>query len=68
MYIACVEYFKRSLFILGKFGDDDYIYMLSSGKTLDFVTSLVVDTIRSAAEVHVILHNVHISYHLLVWF
>ncbi|KAJ3701180.1 hypothetical protein LUZ61_004885 [Rhynchospora tenuis] len=50
---TCVEYFTKSLFALGKFGDNDYLYMLFGGKTIDFVNStvpLVVETIRSAAE------------------
>lgn len=50
-----MKYFKKSLFIFGKFGDNDYLYMWLSGKTVDFVNSavpLVVDTIRSALEVH----------------
>ncbi|XP_078174974.1 GDSL esterase/lipase At1g28600-like [Carex rostrata] len=50
---TCVKYFKKSLFVFGKFGDNDYLYMLFSGKTVDFVNStvpLVVDTIRSALE------------------
>ncbi|XP_078174276.1 GDSL esterase/lipase At1g28670-like [Carex rostrata] len=50
---TCVKYFKKSLFIFGKFGDNDYLYMWLSGKTVDFVNSavpLVVDTIRSALE------------------
>jgi hypothetical protein len=51
---ACAEYLTTSLFMLGKFGDNDYLYMLSSGKSIDFVNStitLVVDIIISAAEV-----------------
>ncbi|XP_078174980.1 GDSL esterase/lipase At1g28570-like [Carex rostrata] len=50
---TCVEYFNKSLFMFGKFGDNDYLYMLFSGKTIDFVNSsvpLVVDSIKSAAE------------------
>ncbi|KAJ4794642.1 GDSL esterase/lipase [Rhynchospora pubera] len=50
---TCVEHFTKSLFALGKFGDNDYLYMLSGGKTIEFVNStvpVVVETIRSAAE------------------
>ncbi|KAJ4752372.1 GDSL esterase/lipase [Rhynchospora pubera] len=50
---TCVEYFTKSLFAVGKFGDNDYLYMLSGGKTIEFINStvpLVVEIIRSAAE------------------
>ncbi|KAJ4752375.1 GDSL esterase/lipase [Rhynchospora pubera] len=50
---TCMKFFTKSLFMLGKFGVNDYLSMLFAGKTIDFINStipLVVKTIRSAAE------------------
>ncbi|KAJ4752374.1 GDSL esterase/lipase [Rhynchospora pubera] len=50
---TCMQFFAKSLFMLGKFGDNDYFYMSLGGKTINFVNStipLVVKTIRSAAK------------------
>ncbi|KAJ1685252.1 hypothetical protein LUZ63_016642 [Rhynchospora breviuscula] len=50
---TCMKFFTKSLFMLGKFGFNDYLNMLFAGKTIDFINStipLVVETIKSAAE------------------
>ncbi|KAJ3701184.1 hypothetical protein LUZ61_004889 [Rhynchospora tenuis] len=51
---SCSDYFSKALFIIGEIGGNDYIFMLLSNKTVDYVRSYVptvVDTINTAAEV-----------------
>ncbi|KAJ3694247.1 hypothetical protein LUZ60_009727 [Juncus effusus] len=49
----CKDFFKRSLFIVGEFGGNDYSFTMKSGRTLDQVKALVpkvVDAICAAVE------------------
>ncbi|KAJ3694249.1 hypothetical protein LUZ60_009729 [Juncus effusus] len=52
-FIACEEYFGKSLFLLGEIGGNDYNFLLLDGKTVDQVKTyvpLVINTIKVAAE------------------
>lgn len=51
----CEEYFRKSLFVFGEFGGNDYNAPLFSGKTMAEVKTyvpLVVDSITRGIEVH----------------
>ncbi|KAJ4777055.1 GDSL esterase/lipase [Rhynchospora pubera] len=50
---SCKNYFRKSLFIFGEFGGNDYIFVLSAGKSIREVKSyvpVVINTIKNAAE------------------
>ncbi|KAJ4818493.1 GDSL esterase/lipase [Rhynchospora pubera] len=51
---SCKAYFRKSLFILGEFGGNDYTFILSAGKSIREVKSYVpavIKAIKGAAEV-----------------
>uniref|UniRef100_A0A0D3EL35 Esterase n=1 Tax=Oryza barthii TaxID=65489 RepID=A0A0D3EL35_9ORYZ len=53
----CREYFKRSLFFMGEFGGNDYVFILAAGKTLEELVPYVpkvVQAISAGIEVTVI--------------
>ncbi|KAJ3701178.1 hypothetical protein LUZ61_004883 [Rhynchospora tenuis] len=50
---SCKAYFRKSLFILGEFGGNDYTFVLSAGKSVREVNSYVpavIKAIKGAAE------------------
>ncbi|KAJ4794638.1 GDSL esterase/lipase [Rhynchospora pubera] len=52
-FIACKDYFRKSLFIFGEFGGNDYTFVLSAGKSISEVKSyvpVVINTTKEAAE------------------
>uniref|UniRef100_J3KXN4 Uncharacterized protein n=1 Tax=Oryza brachyantha TaxID=4533 RepID=J3KXN4_ORYBR len=51
---GCKDYFDRSLFFVGEFGGNDYVFLLAAGKTIDEVMSYapkVVEAISAGVEV-----------------
>uniref|UniRef100_J3KXN2 Esterase n=1 Tax=Oryza brachyantha TaxID=4533 RepID=J3KXN2_ORYBR len=51
---GCKEYFEKSLFFMGAFGGNDYVFLLAAGKTVDEVMSYVpkvVEAISAGVEV-----------------
>ncbi|XP_020705738.1 GDSL esterase/lipase At5g45910 [Dendrobium catenatum] len=46
----CSEYFKKSLFLVGEIGGNDYNYAFFSGKTAAEVTSIVPKVVQAIAE------------------
>ncbi|KAJ3701186.1 hypothetical protein LUZ61_004891 [Rhynchospora tenuis] len=49
----CRDFFRRSLFVVGEFGGNDYSFTMKSGRTIDQVKGMVptvVDAIMSAVE------------------
>jgi len=55
----CYSYFKRSLFVVGEIGGNDYNYAAFAGDIthLPALVPLVVNTITKAIEVCYIQHN-----------
>ncbi|KAJ4752376.1 GDSL esterase/lipase [Rhynchospora pubera] len=50
---SCKDYFRKSLFIFGEFGGNDYTFVLSAGKSISEVKSyvpVVINTTKEAAE------------------
>ncbi|XP_044971001.1 GDSL esterase/lipase At1g28610-like [Hordeum vulgare subsp. vulgare] len=44
---GCRHYFRRSLFLMGEFGGNDYTFILAAGKTLDQVASYVPEVVQA---------------------
>ncbi|BAD73016.1 putative esterase [Oryza sativa Japonica Group] len=43
----CREYFKRSLFFMGEFGGNDYVFILAAGKTLEELVPYVPKVVQA---------------------
>ncbi|KAG8045693.1 hypothetical protein GUJ93_ZPchr0008g11671 [Zizania palustris] len=43
----CREYFKRSLFFMGEFGGNDYVFFLAAGKTVEEVVPYVPRVVQA---------------------
>jgi hypothetical protein len=51
-----MDFFRKSLFVVGEFGGNDYSFTMKSGRTVDQVKGMVptvVDAICAAVEVHI---------------
>ncbi|KAF7012097.1 hypothetical protein CFC21_026331 [Triticum aestivum] len=44
---GCRDYFRRSVFLMGEFGGNDYTFIMAAGKTLDQVASFVPEIVQS---------------------
>uniref|UniRef100_A0A0E0MT31 Esterase n=1 Tax=Oryza rufipogon TaxID=4529 RepID=A0A0E0MT31_ORYRU len=45
---GCKHYFERSLFFMGEFGGNDYVFLLAAGKTVDEIMSCYVPKVIGA--------------------
>lgn len=55
-FAECKDFFRRSLFIIGEFGGNDYSFAMKSGRTVEQVKGMVptvVDAICAAVEVKI---------------
>ncbi|PKU72679.1 GDSL esterase/lipase [Dendrobium catenatum] len=50
LFTECSEYFKKSLFLVGEIGGNDYNFPLVAGKSLAEVTSFVPKVVQTIAE------------------
>uniref|UniRef100_A0A0D9UYB1 Esterase n=1 Tax=Leersia perrieri TaxID=77586 RepID=A0A0D9UYB1_9ORYZ len=44
---GCKDYFGKSLFFMGEFGGNDYVYLLAAGKTVDEIMPYVPKVIKA---------------------
>lgn len=49
-FTECVEKHKRSLFMVGEIGGNDYNYAFFQGKSIDELKSMVSDVVKAIKE------------------